>query len=205
VSRSAIVVAGPNGSGKTTFVEELLREHKFEYLSADVIAESLSTGSIEGVRLRAGRLFFEQVGTHVSSGKSFIVESTLSGRTFQQIMRRLKDSGYSISIDFIFLDSADACVARVSERAAKGGHAVSEPDIVRRFSRSCKNFWSLYRPLADRWCLFYNGTEKFHSVAVGTTDVMDISPAPVTRFALYKWQIGISTSFMVVFSHHTST
>lgn len=88
-------------------------------------------------------------------------------------MRRLKDSGYSISIYFIFLDSPDACIARVRERVAKGGHAVPDADIVRRFSRSCKNFWNLYRPLADHWYLFYNANERFHLVTVGSGIAVD--------------------------------
>ncbi len=74
----------------------------------------------------------------------------------------------------LFLDTANTCVARVSERVQKGGHDVPEDDIRRRFPRSAANFWNLYRPLCDRWILMYNATADAQVVAEGgpTTHVV---------------------------------
>ena len=41
-------------------------------------------------------------------------------------------------------------VARVAERVRKQGHDVPENDIRRRYRRSIKNFWTIYRELAHR-------------------------------------------------------
>jgi predicted ABC-type ATPase len=155
-------------------VEEFLRDYKYSYLSADVIAQSLAPRSVHEVRISAGRLFIERIGAQILSGESFIVETTLSGRTFHQILRRLRDARYEVNIVFIYLGSAQAGIARVCERVSRGGHAVPESDIIRRFTRSCSNFWHLYRLLADRWFLFYNAIDQFHNVAVGVGEKIEI-------------------------------
>ena len=79
-------------------------------------------------------------------------------------------AAYSIDIAFLFVDSADACVARVAERVRKGGHNVPESDIRRRFTRSLRNFWRIYRELADNWVLIYNGMTTMQDVATGSRD-----------------------------------
>ena len=77
-------------------------------------------------------------------------------------------AAYSIDIAFLFVDSADGCVARVAERVRKGGHDVPESDIRRRFTRSLCNFWRIYRELADNWVLIYNGMTAMQDVASGS-------------------------------------
>lgn len=64
MSKNAIIVSGPNGSGKTTFATEYLRSTDItEYISADAIAEQLVSTPEEfsRVRIQAGRLFFEKI------------------------------------------------------------------------------------------------------------------------------------------------
>ena len=53
-------------------------------------------------------------------------------------------SSYVVSIAFLFVDSADVCLARVEERVRKGGDPVPESDIRRKFTRSISNFWNIY-------------------------------------------------------------
>jgi predicted ABC-type ATPase len=72
--------------------------------------------------------------------ESFVVETTLSGRTMRRLLSRARNAGFEITIVFIYLDSPDTCVARVRERVRGGGHNVPENDIRRRFYRSCANF-----------------------------------------------------------------
>ena len=88
----------------------------------------------------------------------------------QNFIASARDAGFSVDIAFLFVESADACVARVAERVRKGGHDVPESDVRRRFTRSLRNFWRIYRELADNWVLIYNGMTTMQDVAAGSRD-----------------------------------
>ncbi|MBD3334613.1 MAG: AAA family ATPase [Candidatus Eisenbacteria bacterium] len=174
MSPRIIVVAGPNGSGKTTFAREFLQSYAYPYLSADEIAEAMDDRSIEDARMHAGRIFIEQLSERLNEKRSFLVESTLSGLSFKRTLCRARVQGYEVTIVFLFLRSIGACLARIRERVKKGGHPVPEQDVARRFRRSIMNFWQEYRDLADQWYLFYNGGVEFHEVALGEGEAVEV-------------------------------
>jgi predicted ABC-type ATPase len=163
-----LIVAGPNGSGKTTVAMQYATAERIPYLGADEIAASLDPAAPESVGIAAGRQFLRSVDQSISDGHSCVVESTLSGRSFRNSIINAAGRGFEITIVFLFVDSADVCVERVAERVRKGGHNVPENDIRRRYHRSINNFWTSYRELADNWVVLYNGSSQLQDVSIGS-------------------------------------
>jgi predicted ABC-type ATPase len=175
VDKRLIVIAGPNGAGKTTFARDYLQEYPADFLSADDLALKISPDHPESAKIEAGRLFSKKLQESFRSGKSVVIESTLSGKSMHRILDQAREAGYGITIAFIFLGSAQACIDRVRERVEKGGHDVPDSDILRRFYRSRENFWATYKHEVDLWFLFYNSAAAFEIVAFGEKDDYDVT------------------------------
>ena len=151
-------MAGPNGAGKSTLAPALLRG-VFEvdhFVNADVIAQGLSQYAPESVAFEAGRLMLRRLGELASARANFAFESTLSSRTFAPWLRKRKAEGYTVTIFFICLPSAEAHILRVAQRVKAGGHYVDDDTVRRRYGRSISNFRQLYLPLADYWTVIHN-------------------------------------------------
>ena len=74
------IIAGPNGSGKTTFASKFLSKYadRPEFINADEIARGLSRFSPDAVALRAGRILLEQIESYAAKKVDFAFETTLS-------------------------------------------------------------------------------------------------------------------------------
>ena len=172
--KQLIVVGGPNGAGKTTFAEKYSVMYDAVYLAADKIATEIAPDNPLSARIEAASRFVSQFNVALHEVSSLVVESTLAGKTFRHKIRDAKERGFSVSLVYVFLESADAAVDRVSERKQKGGHDVLESDIRRRFGRSLVNFWEIYRPLSDHWLLTNNSGKVPVDLAIGTTDTISV-------------------------------
>jgi predicted ABC-type ATPase len=155
------IIAGPNGAGKTTFAREFLPNYADckNFVNADLIAQGMAPFSPETAALRAGRTMLEEIRSFAKKRVSFAFETTLSGRSYLTLLRKLKTEGYDIHFFFLWLKSVDLALSRVDERVSRGGHDVPEVVIRRRFDRSIRNFLLHYRSLAMVWTLFDNSGE----------------------------------------------
>ena len=153
-----IVIAAPNGAGKTIFAREYLPSIAglIHFVNVDLIAGGISPLRPELAAITAGRLVLRELDRLVESKADFAFESTLSGLRYANRMQSWKAQGYSIEIVYIRLPSPQLALSRVAARVKQGGHNVTRADVLRRFKRGWVNFLEVYRPLADHWTIYDN-------------------------------------------------
>ena len=170
---SLYIIAGPNGAGKTTFIKRFAPRHLalVDFLNADELARGLSPLAPERAQIEAGRLMLERVRKFIAAGRSFAMETTLSGRTYRLLLKQAKEAGYSTHLDFLVLPSVEDSIQRVANRVVQGGHNVPEADLRRRFRLGLQNLFTLYRSFCDTWNVYLNADDAM-LVAHGTADTL---------------------------------
>jgi len=162
-----ILIAGHNGAGKTTFLREFVRINKLKYINPDEIAQKFSVDKFTLLNIKAGKILLKKIEKLKKEKEDFIVETTLSGKIWNTLISDFKKNNYNITLFFVYLDTPEEAVKRVEVRINKKGHYVSKEDIYRRYFRSIKNFWYVYKNLADEWFLINNSNKIPYLVAYG--------------------------------------
>lgn len=151
----AVIISGPNGAGKSTLARRLLPP-SLAFVNADEIAKSLGPAAGGNLDLQAGRLALQRMDELEARRESFAVETTLASRSLAPRMDRLKGVGYEFHLMYVWLPSADLAVRRVADRVSRGGHNIPPDVIHRRYAAGLRNFFDIYKPLADSWVLYDN-------------------------------------------------
>jgi predicted ABC-type ATPase len=171
------VIAGPNGAGKSTVAPVLLGGHPgiVNFVNADVIARGLSALDPESVAIQAGRIMLDRLNELARQRADFAFETTLASRSFAPWLTRLIEDGYVLELVYLWIGDPDLCVARVASRVQAGGHYVADDIVRRRYAGGLRNFFSLYRCLAEIWQFHDNSdVERRRLIAKGEHDVTQV-------------------------------
>ncbi len=167
-----VVLAGINGAGKTTASRELLANVLKipTFVNADAIARGLNGLNPEAEAIRAGRIMLTQLDELAKERTDFAFETTLAARTYASWLTNLRVLGYEVQLYYYWLDSAELAINRVAGRVRSGGHHVPSETIRQRYGRSVRNFFELYRPIADVWEVYDNSYGQRALLAFGSID-----------------------------------
>lgn len=157
-----IVVAGPNGSGKTSLTTKVL-QHKWVdgcvYINPDNIAKEVyGDWNSPTAVIEAAKHAEAMREDCLSQKKSMAFESVLSAGDKVDFIRRAKDAGYFIRLFFVGTSHPSINASRVARRVMEGGHDVPIPKIISRYTKSIVNCAAV-AAFADRSYIYDNSVD----------------------------------------------
>ncbi|WAJ69387.1 zeta toxin family protein [Catenovulum adriaticum] len=152
------IIAGPNGAGKTTFALEYLANivKCTHFINADLIAAGLSPLAPEQELITAGKLLLKEIENCINKNKNFAAETTLAGKNYLKLIKRLKAQNWDVDLIYLALPSVELSKERVAERVKHGGHNIPISALERRFSKSLKNLFEAYSKEVDNCVCYIN-------------------------------------------------
>lgn len=157
-----IVIAGPNGSGKTTITSKLLKSEWIEdavYINPDNVAQEIfgDWNSQEAVLKAANycELWRERC---MEDNKSLIFETVFSSQSKVDFVKRALHAGYFVRIFFISTESPTINSSRIAKRVMEGGHDVPITKIISRYIKSIANCAEI-APIVDRLYIYDNSID----------------------------------------------
>jgi predicted ABC-type ATPase len=132
------LLAGVNGSGKTTFYRLHLASMTpgAEFVNADEIARSRWPGREDQHARDGAALAVERREELFAQRVTFVTETVFSHPSKLDLVRRARAEGYRVILYHIGLDSEELARARVATRVETGGHDVPADKLNARYART---------------------------------------------------------------------
>ena len=177
------ILAGPNGSGKSSLYDEENTAIEAFGHSVWIINPDLLAGRIRDVEklpydaanLEAVRRIEVWLEASIRAHQTVGVETVLSTGKYRRLVELAKQHQFQFRLIYVLLDSPDRNVERVRLRVAKGGHAVPEDRIRRRYQRSLEQLpWFLSQ--ADQGWIFDNSGSQPKAIGEKHDGVIVVDP-----------------------------
>lgn len=147
------VLAGVNGAGKSSVAGATLRGTGGFYYNPDEAARELRLANpgltqiqVNSAAWHRGREMLERA---IAQRLDFTFETTLGASTIPKLLIDAARQGIEIHVWYAGLTTPEQHIARVRARVARGGHAIPEDAIRRRFEHSRLNLIMLLPVLAS--------------------------------------------------------
>lgn len=157
-----IVIAGPNGSGKTTVTQQFLH-HEWSngvvYINPDQVAkEMFGDWNSQDAVLKSAKYCAYWREKCLKERISFVFETVFSAEDKIDFILRAKEAGFFIRIFFISTTHPSINAARITNRVMEGGHSVPIDKIITRYYKSILNC-EIISNKVDRLYLYDNSID----------------------------------------------
>ena len=158
-----IVIAGPNGSGKTSVTQSFLH-HEWAngtvYINPDQVAnEKFGDWNSRTAILQAAEYCENWRERCLEEQISFVFETFFSSENKIDFLLRAKRAGFFIRLFFIATEHPSINAARIAKRVMEGGHDVPITKIISRYTKSIVNC-GIAASLADRLYVYDNSIDE---------------------------------------------
>lgn len=154
-----IMIAGPNGSGKTSVTQKFLHHEWADgtvYINPDQVAnDKFGDWNSEDAVLKAANYCRECRERCIQDRESFVFETVFSAEDKIDFLIRAKEAGFFIRVFFISTNHPSINAARIAKRVMEGGHDVPIRKIISRYAKSIINCETI-APLVDRLYVYDN-------------------------------------------------
>ncbi len=157
-----IVIAGPNGSGKTSVTSKILHHEWLEdseYINPDNVARDVfGDWNNQDAVLKAANYCNDWRERCLEERKSHIFETVMSASDKVDYILRAKQAGFFIRLFFVSTESPTINAKRVANRVLNGGHDVPITKIISRYDKSIANC-RILSAIVDRLYVYDNSIE----------------------------------------------
>ncbi len=158
-----IVIAGPNGSGKTTITSKVLHHEwveNAEYINPDIIAQEKFGDWNDPAAIKQAVEYCDAKREEcLTEHRSLIFETVMSSDGKVDFIRRAKAEGYFVRLFFVSTSSPSINAARIAQRVMKKGHDVPISKIISRYTKSISNCEAVSK-FIDRTYVYDNSVEN---------------------------------------------
>jgi predicted ABC-type ATPase len=169
-----LIIAGPNGSGKTSITSKILKHDWIEgcvYINPDNIARDVfgDWNSPEAV-IKAVHYASERREECIQNKESLLFETVLSAPDKLEFIAKAREAGFFIRLFFVGTDHPAINASRIAHRVLEGGHDVPISKIVSRYAKSIANCAQAAQ-LVDRMYVYDNSIDDaFPKLLFRTTE-----------------------------------
>ncbi|KHD36239.1 ATPase [Clostridium acetobutylicum] len=159
------IFAGVNGAGKTSIYESIYyKENKNEKrINTDEMVAKIGSWQDNALQIKCARQAVRRINCYIRNDVSFNQETTLSGKSIVKHIKKAKQRGFYIIMNFICVDNSRIAKERVKLRVLKGGHGIEEETIERRYYKSLENLKKVFYLCNE--INIYDNTDKFKHIA----------------------------------------